>query len=87
MYSLIFLSIIFLVLLLVLKSFNVETYVNESNDYRHAKLNDFGGVDYVDNLSPYFRGEKCFEYPCPETFKRNIACWKCPWTYSLPQIE
>lgn len=83
--------IIILVVLVILLGLNFmrtqEGFIT-STEFRHAKLNDFGGVDYVDRMPPPWRGENgCFRYPCPETFDKNIACWYCPWIYYDAQNE
>lgn len=36
-------------------------------DIMHAKLNNYGGVDYVDKYPPFWRGEySCQHVPCPQ---------------------
>ncbi|QKF94333.1 hypothetical protein QKU48_gp0875 [Fadolivirus algeromassiliense] len=65
----------------------VEGFITNTQ-FRHAKLNELGGVDYVDTMPPPWRGENgCFRHPCPSTFDQDIACWICPWVYSMPQNE
>jgi hypothetical protein len=55
---------------------------------RHVKLNDWGGIEYVDRRPPYWRGDRsCFRYPCPAVFADDTVCWKCDWLYSSPQNE
>lgn len=55
---------------------------------RHVKLNDWGGVDYVDQMPPYWRNEHgCYQFPCPSVFDENVVCWKCMWRYSQPNNE
>jgi len=55
---------------------------------RHAKLNDCGGVDYVDKMPPYWRNEHgCYRYPCPSVFDENVVCWKCHWSFGKPQLN
>lgn len=55
---------------------------------RHAKLDDWDSVMYVDNQPPPWRGDQsCFKYPCPSVFEKDIKCWKCFWRESEPQNE
>ena len=55
---------------------------------RHAKLNHFDGIEYVDRMSPLWRGEwPCTVYPCPAIFEDDVVCWKCHGIESEPQNE
>jgi hypothetical protein len=52
----------------------------------HAKLNDFNGVDYVDDKPPCARGEYgCRKVTCPS--ENNIICWRCADIISQPEYE
>ena len=53
---------------------------------KHAKLNDFNGVDYVDDKPPCSRGEYgCRPVSCPSVFNENTICWKCTDIINEPQ--
>jgi len=81
-------TIIVLFLLIALFTIKRKEGFITGTELRHAKLNDLGGVDYVDRMPPPWRGENgCFRYPCPATFDKDIVCWYCPWIYSVPQLE
>lgn len=53
---------------------------------RHAKLNDFGGVDYVDDKPPWARGEgSCVPRVCPAVYEKDVICWQCSSYIEEPQ--
>ena len=82
----ILLILLLLIILWFIQSRDRETFVDTGP--RHAKLNQFDGVDYVDRMPPLWRGEgPCFVYPCPSTFEKDVVCWKCLWRADEPQNE
>ena len=53
--------------------------------FRHAKLNDYDGIEYIDEAPPQTKGEEdCHVYPCPVGFEKDIICWKCRWFLDDP---
>ena len=78
-----YIIIIIVVLLLALILYKRVEGFNSSLDFRHAVLNDFGGVEYVERYPPSWK--TCSRYPCPEVFDQNIACWKCGRGLAEPQ--
>lgn len=51
--------------------------------FYHAVLNNYGGIDYINELSPNVLNKKtyCYTKPCPEGLKSNLICWKCRKRY------
>jgi hypothetical protein len=70
-----------------------EKFVNKpvtrfTNYKRHAKLDDYYGIDYIDDKPPCFRGEYgCSIVNCPKVFNTDIVCWVCKETIAEPQYE
>lgn len=90
----IILAIIFCALIFVN---NIENFTDDIPiGIKHVRLGDFGGIAYVDNKPPIWRGEKsCVrspcptkgKYKCPDIFRDGIVCWKCAWIYDEPQND
>jgi len=87
MYYLYVLLVIIFAIILYKLSINMENFIDMGP--RHAKLNDFDGVMYVDRMPPPWRinDNSCFEYPCPAVFEKDVVCWKCMWREAEPQNE
>jgi hypothetical protein len=85
--TILLLLLLFLILYRICKPLlNKETFIDTGP--RHVKLNDFGGVDYVDRMPPVWRGEgPCSVVTCPAVFADDTVCWKCQWRIAEPQNE
>ena len=61
--------------------------INIVDPVRHARLNEYGGVVYVDKRPPSARGEySCYPQTCPSVFQKDIVCWKCSDIAYYPQV-
>ncbi len=79
------------VVLLIFSSYGTP-YTTESFalllPHRHARLNDYNGVEYVDIQPPCHHGERsCYPTVCPPTFEHDVICWKCDELIVEPQNE
>ena len=77
--------IIFLIVGILLYSLifkqNIENFseLNQQlHPIKHVKLNDWGGIEYVDGMPPCARGEhSCTPVVCPSVFEKGVMCWVC----------
>lgn len=70
--------IVIAIIVIYYKKNNLEGFYDKMRPYRHARLNEFNGLEWVDDLPPCAKGEKsCGVIPCPSVFKDDIICWKC----------
>jgi len=80
-------TVIIIVILYFLKNINVKENFATLGPIRHAKLNRWDAIDYVDGKPPCHRGENsCFIVPCPSVFESDILCWKCDERLYYPQF-
>ena len=86
--------IILFVFFVLFQTNGVEGFRRKCNDgyscscLRHARLNDFGAILYMDDKPPSCHGDhSCEPVECPDGFKHGIVCWRCHWMFSEPQNE
>ena len=70
--------ILFLIILFVIIVNKTEHFDLYYKPIRHATLNHYNGVEYIDIRPPYENGDfSCVQTACPSIFQPDLRCWKC----------
>lgn len=71
-----------------LERFKLESFDPVIDHMTHAKINSYGGTDYVSDKPPCSRGQcSCHTIPCPATYRDGIVCWSCEEAIYEPQTD